>query len=113
MEEPVAPLREGTEATIRLTSLSGIANRYVALQPGAGATRRSSPDGATLTTDATTSVVDLDQIFNTLDERTRGGLRNVIQRLRRRSTPGAGAEATRRRSTSTRCSRPRAGSSAS
>ena len=34
VEEPYAPLREGTEATIRLTSLSGIANRYIALAPG-------------------------------------------------------------------------------
>ena len=31
VEEPYAPLREGTRAVIRLTSLSGIANRYVAL----------------------------------------------------------------------------------
>src|SRR5215204_830417 len=33
VQEPYAPLREGTDATIRLTSLSGIANRYVALVP--------------------------------------------------------------------------------
>ncbi len=31
VQEPYAPLREGTRAVIRLTSLSGIANRYVAL----------------------------------------------------------------------------------
>src|SRR3712207_8787296 len=36
VEEPYAPLREGTEAVIRLTSLSGIANRYIALAPGPG-----------------------------------------------------------------------------
>ena len=30
VQEPYAPLREGTQAVIRLTSLSGIANRYVA-----------------------------------------------------------------------------------
>ena len=29
VQEPYAPLREGTQAIIRLTSLSGIANRYV------------------------------------------------------------------------------------
>ena len=33
VEEPYAPLREGTTAVIRLTSLSGIANRYIALTP--------------------------------------------------------------------------------
>ena len=78
VEEPYAPLREGTQATIRLTSLSGIANRYIALSPGPE-DAKELPDGATLTTDATTSVVDLDQIFDTLDKRTRGGLRNVIR----------------------------------
>ena len=36
VQEPYAPLREGTQAVIRLTSLSGIANRYIALTPGAG-----------------------------------------------------------------------------
>ena len=35
VEEPYAPLREGTQAVIRLTSLSGVANRYVALTLGA------------------------------------------------------------------------------
>jgi len=34
VEEGVAPLHRGTEATIRSPSLSGIANRYVSLQPG-------------------------------------------------------------------------------
>ena len=112
VEEPVAPLREGTEATIRLTSLSGIANRYVALSPGPE-DAKELPDGATLTTDATTSVVDLDQIFNTLDKRTRGGLRNVIRGFAEQYAGRGRGGRMRRRSTSTRCSRPRAGSSAS
>ena len=42
VQEPYAPLREGTHAVIRLTSLSGIANRYIALTP-APATPRSCP----------------------------------------------------------------------
>jgi phospholipid/cholesterol/gamma-HCH transport system substrate-binding protein len=78
VEEPVAPLREGTTATIRLTSLSGIANRYIALTPGPEGAKEL-PDGATLTTASTTPVVDLDQIFNTLDERTRGDLQDVVK----------------------------------
>jgi phospholipid/cholesterol/gamma-HCH transport system substrate-binding protein len=78
VQEPYAPLREGTTATIRLTSLSGIANRYIALTPGpAGA--KELEDGATLTTASTTPVVDLDQIFDTLDEKTRGDLQDVIK----------------------------------
>ncbi|HET9738092.1 MAG TPA: MlaD family protein [Solirubrobacteraceae bacterium] len=78
VEEPYAPLREGTRAVIRLTSLSGIANRYVALTPAPGDAKELS-EGATLRTSATTDVVDLDQIFDTLDERTRGDLADVIK----------------------------------
>jgi phospholipid/cholesterol/gamma-HCH transport system substrate-binding protein len=78
VEEPYAPLREGTQAVIRLTSLSGIANRYIALTPAPG-DAEELPDGATITTESTTDVVDLDQIFNTLDERTRGDLADVIK----------------------------------
>jgi phospholipid/cholesterol/gamma-HCH transport system substrate-binding protein len=72
------PLSEGTTAQIRLTSLSGIANRYVALEPGPDADEEL-PEGATLATEATTSPVDLDQLFNTFDERTRAALQKVIQ----------------------------------
>lgn len=78
VEEPYAPLREGTQAVIRLTSLSGIANRYVAITPAPG-DAEELPEGATLSTESTTDVVDLDQIFNTLDERTRGDLADVIK----------------------------------
>jgi phospholipid/cholesterol/gamma-HCH transport system substrate-binding protein len=78
VQEPYAPLREGTQAVIRLTSLSGVANRYVSLTPGPG-DGRELRDGGTLTTEVTTDVVDLDQIFNTLDERTRGDLADVVK----------------------------------
>ncbi|HEX2016020.1 MAG TPA: MlaD family protein [Solirubrobacteraceae bacterium] len=73
-----APLHQGTTATIRQTSLSGIANRYIALSPGLN----SSPqlrDGETLSAEQTTAPVDLDQIFNTLDPPTRRSLQQVIQ----------------------------------
>jgi len=78
VEEPYAPLHEGTTATIRLASLSGVANRYIALSPGPN-NRPELPDGATLDVERTTSVVDIDQIFNTLDERTREGLVDVFK----------------------------------
>ena len=42
VEEELAPLHEGTTATIRATSLSGIANRYVSLEPGPNDARRRS-----------------------------------------------------------------------
>jgi phospholipid/cholesterol/gamma-HCH transport system substrate-binding protein len=72
------PLTEGTTALVRATSLSGIANRYVSLAPGPS----DSPeleDGATIPADRTTSPVDLDQLFNAFDKRTRKGLQDVIQ----------------------------------
>ncbi|MHB8658346.1 MAG: MlaD family protein [Solirubrobacteraceae bacterium] len=73
-----APLRRGTTATIREASLSGIANRYVDLQLGSPA-NPAIPNNGTIGASSTTSEVDLDQIFNTLDARTRKGLQNVIQ----------------------------------
>jgi phospholipid/cholesterol/gamma-HCH transport system substrate-binding protein len=73
-----APLHEGTTAIIRATSLSGIANRYVALTPGPNSNSKLS-EGATLGTDKTTSIVDLDQLFNTLDPKTRASLQQFIQ----------------------------------
>ncbi len=78
VQEPYAPLRDGTQAVIRLTSLSGIANRYVALSPGSG-TARALPDDATLGTANTTTAVDLDQLFNTLDPKARRDLQGVIE----------------------------------
>src|SRR4051794_40692661 len=78
VQEPYAPLREGTKAVIRLTSLSGIANRYIALTPAPN-NAKELDDGARLETDSTTTVVDLDQVFNTLDKKTRGDLSGVIK----------------------------------
>jgi phospholipid/cholesterol/gamma-HCH transport system substrate-binding protein len=78
VQKPYAPLREGTQAVIRLTSLSGIANRYVALTPAPGDAKELA-DGATLREGSTTDVVDLDQIFNTLDKKTSGDLAGVIK----------------------------------
>ena len=78
VDEPYAPLHEGTQATIRLTSLSGVANRYIALAPGPN-NAPEIPDGGRLGVEKTTSVVDLDQLFNTLDPATRRGLQQYIQ----------------------------------
>lgn len=78
IEEDTGPLHRGTTATIRATSLSGIANRYVALQPGPNSARELE-SGAEIRADETSAPVDLDVLFNTLDERTRNGLRNFIR----------------------------------
>jgi phospholipid/cholesterol/gamma-HCH transport system substrate-binding protein len=77
VKEPYAPLREGTQAIIRLTSLSGIANRYVSISPGPDASK-TLPDRSTISTASTTTPVDLDQLFNTLDPKARKNLQGVI-----------------------------------
>jgi phospholipid/cholesterol/gamma-HCH transport system substrate-binding protein len=71
-------LHEGTSAIIRATSLSGIANRYVSLQPGPD-NEPELRDGATIAQVDTTSPVDLDQLFDTLKGPERQALRNIIQ----------------------------------
>jgi phospholipid/cholesterol/gamma-HCH transport system substrate-binding protein len=72
------PLRVGTDATVRESSLSGIANRYVDLRLGPG-NASAIHNGGTITTANTTSAVDLDQLFNTLDAPTRKGLQDVFK----------------------------------
>src|SRR5262249_41669464 len=71
------PLHQGTSAVIRATSLSGIANPYLSLQPGPDNAPLLGSD-ATITEVSTTSPVDLDQLFNTLRGPERQALRNVI-----------------------------------
>jgi phospholipid/cholesterol/gamma-HCH transport system substrate-binding protein len=83
------PLPAGSTAVVRLTSLSGIANRYVALAPGPGAPLE---EGSRLDLQDTTSVVDLDQLINTLDERSQGDLRDLVRGFARQYA-GKGAEA--------------------
>ena len=80
VEEPFAPLHEGTTGIIRATSLSGIANRYITLNLGPQSNPRLD-DGATLRQDKTTSIVDLDQLFALFDRETTKDLQNVIQGL--------------------------------
>lgn len=73
-----APLRRGTDATVRATGLTGVANRYVSLRL-APATNPKIPDGGTIDAQHTTSAVDLDQLFSTFDNRTRMALRRFVQ----------------------------------
>jgi phospholipid/cholesterol/gamma-HCH transport system substrate-binding protein len=72
------PLHDGSEAVIRATSLSGIANRYISIQPGPDNRPELAPNSVIQEVD-TTSPVDLDQLFNTLREPERKGLQDIIQ----------------------------------
>jgi phospholipid/cholesterol/gamma-HCH transport system substrate-binding protein len=76
--DAVAPLHEGTTATIRATSLSGITSRYISLKPGPNNAGELA-DGGRIGADETTAPVDLDTLFNTLDAKTRKGLSNFIR----------------------------------
>jgi phospholipid/cholesterol/gamma-HCH transport system substrate-binding protein len=77
VDSSLVPLHEGTVAQVRVPSLSSVANRYVALSPGPN-NHRALASGATLPASATKEVVDLDQLFNTLDAKTRKGLQGFI-----------------------------------
>jgi phospholipid/cholesterol/gamma-HCH transport system substrate-binding protein len=72
------PLRQGTQATIRELSLSGIASRYVDLHLGPANNGPIRANGVIPTAD-TTSEVDLDEIFDTLNGPTLKGLQDVFQ----------------------------------
>jgi phospholipid/cholesterol/gamma-HCH transport system substrate-binding protein len=72
------PIREGTTAVIRSTSLSGVANRYISLTPGPN----NGPDldpGTVIEGDDTTAPVDLDQLFNIFQPKERKALQKFIQ----------------------------------
>ena len=81
IKKDYAPLRRGTQATVRQASLSGIANRYVdiTMPPGDDSNTPTIPSGGSIRTNDTTTAVDLDQLFNTLDGRTRKSLQSFFR----------------------------------
>jgi phospholipid/cholesterol/gamma-HCH transport system substrate-binding protein len=78
INDDFAPLHQGSTAVVRVTSLSSVATRYISLTPGPN-NAPEIPGGGTVQTDNTTNAVDLDQLFNTLDPKTRKGLQGVLQ----------------------------------
>ena len=91
IEDSHAPLREGTRAAIKQLSQSGIANRYIELSPPP-AGRDTIADGGRIGTDRTRTAVDLDQLFNTLDDDTRKALQDFLKGNARQFR-GAGTQA--------------------
>lgn len=80
IKDDYAPLPAGVHAVIRQASQSGIANRYVDLQmPPGNARSRTIEDGGVIDADNTTTSVDLDQLFNTLDPETRKALQGFFK----------------------------------
>lgn len=78
VESSLTPLHEGTGAEIRVPSLATVANRYIALTPGPN-NRPTLRSGATLQGGRIREAVNLDQLFNIFNERTRKGLQQFIQ----------------------------------
>jgi phospholipid/cholesterol/gamma-HCH transport system substrate-binding protein len=78
LQHKYGPLREGTKAIVRQASLSGVANRYIDIQPGPG-TGTAMPTNATLDTAHTTTAVDLDQVFNVFGPKQRKSLSQLIR----------------------------------
>ena len=72
-----APLHEGTTAIVRIASLPSVANRYISLTPGPN-NAPEIPGGGVIEQDKTTNAVDLDQLFNALEPKTRKGLQGVL-----------------------------------
>ncbi|MEA2360218.1 MAG: phospholipid/cholesterol/gamma-HCH transport system substrate-binding protein, partial [Solirubrobacteraceae bacterium] len=84
------PLRQGTRAIIRQASLSGVANRYIDLQLPAADHQAKIPDGGVIDQSETTTAVDLDQLFNTFDPKTRKSLSGLIQGFAKQTEGDAG-----------------------
>ena len=78
IEDELAPLHEGSVMTLRATSLSGIANRYLALEPGRN-DEPEIPDGGEVRAEDGHEAVDLDQLLNTLDAQTQRDLQAFVR----------------------------------
>jgi phospholipid/cholesterol/gamma-HCH transport system substrate-binding protein len=78
VDSSLVPLHAGTVAQVRVPSLSSVANRYIALSPGPN-NAPALAAGAKLPASETRNVTDLDQLFNTLNPKTRKGLQQFIQ----------------------------------
>jgi phospholipid/cholesterol/gamma-HCH transport system substrate-binding protein len=72
------PLHVGTTATIRQFSLSGVANRFVALAPGPNSAPKIE-DGGVIPADDTEAPVDLDSVLNAFTPKVTKGLQGFIK----------------------------------
>ena len=71
-------LHRGTVARIQEDSLSGIASKYVSLEPGP-VTAPALSSGSTISSSDTYSEVNVDELFDTFNPATRTGLSNLIR----------------------------------
>lgn len=78
IKDSYGPLHQGTSATIRAEGLTGVASRYVDINP-APEFKPVIDDHSIIHGDKTTSIVEIDQLFDTLDKKTRDGLAGFIK----------------------------------
>jgi phospholipid/cholesterol/gamma-HCH transport system substrate-binding protein len=89
------PLHEGTAARVRISSLSSVANRFIAIDPGPNSAPEL-PSGGVLQGTSTRSQVELDAVLNTLDMQTRAATQRLLAgsaEIYDGSTPGDEANA--------------------
>lgn len=77
VEGSLVPLHRGTTVQVRVPSLTTVAGRYVSISPGPNNAPKL-PDGAILPSGSAQGTTDLDQLFDTLNPRTRKGLQGFI-----------------------------------
>jgi phospholipid/cholesterol/gamma-HCH transport system substrate-binding protein len=93
VDDAYTPLQRGTTAVVRSPSLSSVAGRQIQLNlPPDGQGGADIEDGGELTQAETVSAVDLDEIFNTLNDKTVADLKKVIKGFAD-STEGVGEQA--------------------
>jgi phospholipid/cholesterol/gamma-HCH transport system substrate-binding protein len=76
--DDLTPLHQGTTGAIRISSLSSVANRFIALNPGPNSAPELD-DGTLIPAARTTSQVELDSVLNTLDVATRSATQRLLR----------------------------------
>ena len=76
--DELGPLREGTQAQIRATSLGGVANKYIAMTLGPNNAPKLA-EGTVLGVASTRGITGQDELVNAFDEPTRKGLQKIVK----------------------------------
>ena len=81
IDDAFKPLRQGTRATVKQFSLSGVANRYIDLDLPPGNTTKSNQiaNGGVIPVSQTTTADDLDQLFNVFNPTTRKAVTDLFR----------------------------------